>query len=95
MIDLSQAFACIPLLHGYDVDDFTISHLPGYTNCNYRLYNQRFDWVLRIPRPATNGFIDRDAVLSQRRRHVDNITKCFVVGLSPVGVEMWPKYSTS
>jgi thiamine kinase-like enzyme len=61
VIDLSQAFSSIPILHGYDVDDFTISHLPGYTNCNYRLYNQRFDWVLRIPRPATNGFIDRDA----------------------------------
>ena len=35
--------------------------MPGYTNRNYRLYNQNFDWVLRIPKPATDHFIDRDA----------------------------------
>ncbi len=61
MTDLSRIFARIPLLQGYSIDDFTISPLPGYTNCNYRLYNQRFDWVLRIPKPATDHFIDRDA----------------------------------
>jgi thiamine kinase-like enzyme len=59
--DLSRAFASIPLLQGFSIDDFSVSPLPGYTNRNYRLYNQRYDWVLRIPRPATDGFIDRDA----------------------------------
>ena len=59
--DLSRIFASIPLLQDYAIDDFNISPLPGYTNSNYRLYNQRFDWVLRIPRPATNHFIDREA----------------------------------
>ncbi len=58
---LSRVFASIPLLRDYSIDDFTIAPLPGYTNRNYRLYNQRFDWVLRIPKPATDGFIDRDA----------------------------------
>jgi len=60
-IDLSPIIAGIPLLQGYSIDDFSVSPLPGYTNRNYRLYNQRFDWVLRIPRSATDGFIDRAA----------------------------------
>ncbi len=59
--DLPQVFESIPLLQGFSVEDFTISALPGYTNRNYRLYNQSFDWVLRIPKPSTDGFIDRDA----------------------------------
>jgi len=59
--DLSRVFASIPLLQGFSIEDFTISALPGYTNRNYRLYNQHFDWVLRIPKPATARFIDRDA----------------------------------
>jgi thiamine kinase-like enzyme len=60
-IDLSPVIARIPLLRDCRADDFTVSPLPGYTNRNYRIHNQRFDWVLRIPRPATDGFIDRDA----------------------------------
>jgi thiamine kinase-like enzyme len=59
--DLSRVFASIPLLQDYSIDDFTISPLPGYTNRNYRIYNRQFDWVLRIPKPATDRFIDRDA----------------------------------
>jgi len=59
--DLPRVFARIPLLQGFSIEDFTISVLPGYTNRNYRLYNQNFDWVLRIPKPATDHFIDRDA----------------------------------
>jgi len=59
--DLPRVFASIPLLQGFSLEDFSITALPGYTIRNYRLYNQNFDWVLRIPKPATDGFIDRDA----------------------------------
>lgn len=60
-LDFKQLFLRIPLLEGQAPEDFTITRLPGYTNSNYRLVNQRQDWVLRIPQPATNRFIDRDA----------------------------------
>lgn len=59
--DLIAAFARVPLLREFAIDDFTILPLAGFTNHNYRIYNQRFDWVLRIPRPGTNRFIDRHA----------------------------------
>jgi len=59
--DFKQLFLRIPLFEGQTPEDFTITRLPGYTNRNYRLVNQRQDWVLRIPRPTTNRFIDRDA----------------------------------
>ncbi|MCP4333338.1 MAG: phosphotransferase family protein [Gammaproteobacteria bacterium] len=58
--DLSRVIASIPILQGFSLEDFAITVLPGYTNRNYRLYNQHFDWVLRIQKPATNCFIDRD-----------------------------------
>jgi len=35
--------------------------LQGYTNRNFHLCNDQYDWVLRIPRAKTNGFIDRTA----------------------------------
>lgn len=60
-LDFRQLFLRIPLLEGQTPEDFTITRLPGFTNRNYRLVNQRQDWVLRIPQPATNRFIDRQA----------------------------------
>ena len=57
--ELSQAFETIPHLKSYRVSDFQISPLPGYTNLNYRLVNSQVDWVLRIPRQQTNGFVNR------------------------------------
>ena len=60
-VELDWAFATIPQLRGLTPDDFTISELPGYTNRNLRLHNGDHDWVLRLPRPATNRFIDRAA----------------------------------
>jgi thiamine kinase-like enzyme len=60
-VDFKQLFLRIPLLAELAPEDFTITPLPGYTNRNYRLANHRHDWVLRIPQPATNRFIDRDA----------------------------------
>jgi thiamine kinase-like enzyme len=59
--DLQPVFASISLLAGLTPDDFTITALPGYTNRNCRLLNHDHDWVLRLPRPTTNGFIDRVA----------------------------------
>jgi len=74
--ELSQVFARIPLLQGFSIDDFSVSPLPGYTNRNYRLYNQRIDWVLRIPRPTTDDFIDRDA-------EAHNQALAYRLGLAP------------
>ena len=59
--DLDRAFAQIPLLDGFALEQFTITALPGYTNHNFRLFNVEHDWVLRLPRPATDQFIDRAA----------------------------------
>ncbi len=60
-IDFEQLFKQINRLEGLTPDDFTIERLPGYTNQNFRLHNQYDDCVLRIPRPETDRFIDRDA----------------------------------
>ena len=60
-VDLDWAFTNIPLLAGYTPQDFTIAPLPGYTNRNYRLSNPEHDWMLRLPRAATDRFIDRAA----------------------------------
>lgn len=60
-VDLDSAFARIPLLAAHTPQDFVITPLPGYTNRNYRLRNQEYDWVLRLPRAATDRFIDRAA----------------------------------
>ena len=59
--DFDAVFSRIPQLQEFKVQDFSIEPLAGYTNRNYRVYNRRCDWILRIPRTATNRFIDRDA----------------------------------
>ena len=58
--DVTRAFAEIPQLDDYRPADFSITALPGYTNRNYRLHNRDHDWVLRLPRPVTDRFINRD-----------------------------------
>lgn len=60
-VDLDWAFANIPLLESLRQKDFVITPLPGFTNRNYRLHNAGHDWVLRLPRPLTDRFIDRSA----------------------------------
>ena len=40
-LELQRVFANIPLLDGLGPKDFTITRLPGYTNRNYRLHQQR------------------------------------------------------
>ena len=59
--ELEWAFTRIPQLSASRPDDFRISSLPGYSNRNFRLYNDRCDWVLRLPRAQTNRLIDRAA----------------------------------
>ncbi len=58
-INLVDIFARIPLLKSHRPDDFEIEGLAGYTNQNYRLRNQTQDWILRIPKPETNAYINR------------------------------------
>jgi thiamine kinase-like enzyme len=58
---LKQAFERIPLLQDFQPADFEIKRLPGLTNHTFHLKNQQNDWVLRIPKTETNGFIDRKA----------------------------------
>ena len=47
------------MLKSHHPADFVITTLPGYTNLNYRLVNHQNDWILRIPRQQTNGFVNR------------------------------------
>lgn len=59
--DFERLFARVPLLADKKPGDFTITLLPSYTNLNYRLFNRLQDWVLRVPRAATDRYIDRAA----------------------------------
>jgi thiamine kinase-like enzyme len=59
-VDLAPLFQRIPMLRGSSVEDFTISLLTGYSNQNFRLQKADADGVLRVPRPVTNQFIDRN-----------------------------------
>ena len=56
---LNAAFECIPLLKPFQVQDFKVSQLAGFTNYNFHLKNASHDWVLRIPKKETNRFINR------------------------------------
>jgi thiamine kinase-like enzyme len=58
---LKNCFDRIPELSTYTIDDFDINPLAGYTNLNFHLKNEQHDWVLRIPKDKTNGYIDRTA----------------------------------
>jgi thiamine kinase-like enzyme len=60
-VDLEEVFPRLPLLRDFVPADFKITPLTGYTNHNFRLQNHRDDWVLRIPKPETDCFIDRAA----------------------------------
>ncbi len=58
---LDDLLARIPQLAGLGTADFEITRLPGYTNDSYRLRRADADWILRVPRAATNALIDRAA----------------------------------
>lgn len=57
--DLNAVFKRIPLLSPFQVNDFKVSQLAGFTNYNFHLKNAAHDWVLRIPKKQTNQFINR------------------------------------
>lgn len=59
--ELAGVFAQATILEGLDPGDFSITPLDGYTNHSFRLHNHHHDWVVRIPKPSTDRFIDRDA----------------------------------
>jgi thiamine kinase-like enzyme len=58
---IEEVFSRASALADFTPADFTITPLAGYTNLNFHLHNHQHDWVLRIPRAKTNGFIDRAA----------------------------------
>lgn len=74
--ELAGVFAQTPVLKGLDPDDFAITPLEGYTNQTFRLHNHQHDWVVRIPKPSTDRFIDRDA-----EAHNQNLAQ--QLGLAP------------
>jgi thiamine kinase-like enzyme len=73
---LENSFKRIPELSVYPIAAFDINQLPGYTNLNFHLKNTQHDWVLRIPKEKTNGYINRAA-----EAHNANIA--FNLGLAP------------
>jgi thiamine kinase-like enzyme len=91
--DLIEIFTQIPLLHELSPDNFTITPLAGFSNQNYRLHNRHADWVLRIPKPRTNGFIDRaaEAHNQDQVRRLDLAPQ--VAWRSPSGLSLTPTIS--
>lgn len=92
---LDQVLARIPEFAGLTAADFDIARLPGYTNDTYRLYRADADWILRVPRAATNALIDRAA-----ERH--NQAIAVELGLAPAirwqdadGVSLTPTLADS
>ena len=74
--DLNAVFKRIPLLQSFQVEDFKVSHLAGFTNHNFHLKNSVHDWVLRVPKKETNQFINR----AFEANNVDTVTQ---LGLAP------------
>jgi thiamine kinase-like enzyme len=60
-LNLVDSFQQIPMLEKFHPSDFEVTVLGGLSNHNYRLISAQADWVLRIPRTETNGYIDRQA----------------------------------
>lgn len=73
---LERVIALIPEFDGLTATDFEITRLPGYTNNIYRLRRGDDDWILRVPRAATNALLDRAA-----ERHNQSIA--VELGLAP------------
>jgi len=59
--ELETLFARIAPLADRSPAEYSITPLPGYTNYNLRLCAGDQDWVLRVPREATNRYVDRAA----------------------------------
>ncbi len=59
-IELHEHFKQIPVFQNYKPEQFSVEKLSGFTNLNFRLVNDEYDWVLRIPKPETNIYINRE-----------------------------------
>jgi thiamine kinase len=73
---LEISFKRVPKLSVYTINDFDINPLSGYTNLNFHLKNTKHDWVLRIPKDKTNGYINRV-------EEAHNAKIAFNLGLAP------------
>ena len=94
-VELQWVFANIPVFDGLRPGDFTITRLPGYTNRNYRLHNSDHDWVLRLPRPSTDFFIDRVAEAHNQTVAHDLDLAPQVLWRNDEGVTLTPTLSNS
>ncbi|MCP4493773.1 MAG: phosphotransferase family protein [Gammaproteobacteria bacterium] len=59
-IKLVECFKQIPVLQNLNPEEFWVEKLSGFSNLNYRLKNDQHDLVLRIPKPETNVYINRE-----------------------------------
>ena len=74
--ELITIFNRVPILAGYRPSDFQLKILPGYTNLNIHLKNDQHDWVLRVPKAATNQTIDRN-------QEAYNASLAYGLGIAP------------
>ena len=74
--ELEKVFPRLLPLADYAPGDFEITPLAGFTNYNFRLQNPLQDWILRIPKPETDRFIDRHA-------EAHNQSLAFELGIAP------------
>lgn len=93
--EIEKVFARLPPLMDFAPEDFEITSLPGLTNFNFRLQNSAHDWVLRIPKPETSRYIDREA-------EAHNQLLAFDLGIAPrvswqdgAGTALTPTLSSS
>ena len=93
--EIEEVFSRLPPLTDFAPEDFEITPLAGLTNHNFRLQNSAHDWVMRIPKPETNRYIDREA-------EAHNQSLAFDLGIAPqaswrdsAGITLTPTLSSS
>ncbi|MCP5100771.1 MAG: hypothetical protein GY943_34915, partial [Chloroflexi bacterium] len=59
-LEVAQYFDQIPALRNFNPEQFSVEKLSGFTNLNYRIMSDEHDWILRIPKPETNIYLDRE-----------------------------------
>ena len=69
--EIEKVFSRLPPLVDFAPEDFEITPLAGLTNLNFRLRNSAHDWVLRIPKPETSRYIDREAEAHNQSLAID------------------------
>lgn len=57
---IENIIAKVPLLAAYPFEDLEFKRLLGKTNKNYLVITSKQKYVLRIPRKATNAYVNRD-----------------------------------